>query len=176
VEKDDDGMSTQTLIRTEAATAISFEEAIRFIWAEADLLDRLDYKPWLALWTATGRYTIPTEREVQDYDAVLNIVHDDATMRTLRVKRLMSGFSMSSAPPARTVRTVSRFVVTQEGEGEITLRAAMILAEYKYERSRVLAADVDYHLVREDGAIKLDRKVVRLVNSDDFLHGIGYLL
>jgi hypothetical protein len=29
--------------------------------------------------------------------------------------------------------------------------------------------------VRE-GAIKLDRKIVRLANCDDFLHGIGYLL
>lgn len=165
-------MSTQTLTKP----AITLEEATRFIWAEADLLDRLDYKPWLALWTATGRYTIPTERDVVDFDAALNVVHDDATMRGLRVKRLMSGFAMSSAPPARTVRTVSRFVVTGEGEGSLTLRAAMLLAEYKYERTRVLAADVDYHLVRVEGAIRLDRKVVRLINCDDFLHGIGYLL
>jgi len=165
-------MSTQTLTKP----AITLEEATRFIWAEADLLDRLDYKPWLALWTATGRYTIPTERDAVDFDAVLNVVHDDATMRGLRVKRLMSGFAMSSAPPARTVRTVSRFVVTGEGEGSLTLRAAMLLGEYKYERTRVLAADVDYHLVRVEDAIRLDRKVVRLVNCDDFLHGIGYLL
>jgi len=165
-------MSTQTLTRP----AITLEEATRFIWAEADLLDRLDYKPWLALWTATGRYTIPTERDAVDFDAVLNVVHDDATMRGLRVKRLMSGFAMSSAPPARTVRTVSRFVVTGEGEGSLSLRAAMLLGEYKYERTRVLAADVDYHLVRVEDAIRLDRKVVRLVNCDDFLHGIGYLL
>jgi len=165
-------MSTQTLTRP----AITLEEATRFIWAEADLLDRLDYKPWLALWTATGRYTIPTERDAVDFDAVLNVVHDDATMRGLRVKRLMSGFAMSSAPPARTVRTVSRFVVTGEGEGSLSLRAAMLLGEYKYERTRVLAADVDYHLVSVEGAIRLDRKVVRLVNCDDFLHGIGYLL
>ena len=165
-------MSTQTLTKP----AITLEEATRFIWAEADLLDRLDYKPWLALWTATGRYTIPTERDAVDFDAVLNVVHDDATMRGLRVKRLMSGFAMSSAPPARTVRTVSRFVVTGEGEGSLSLRAAMLLGEYKYERTRVLAADVDYHLVSVEGAIRLDRKVVRLVNCDDFLHGIGYLL
>jgi len=165
-------MSTQTLTKP----AITLEEATRFIWAEADLLDRLDYKPWLALWTATGRYTIPTERDAVDFDAVLNVVHDDATMRGLRVKRLMSGFAMSSAPPARTVRTVSRFVVTGEGEGSLSLRAAMLLGEYKYERTRVLAADVDYHLVSVEGAIRLDLKVVRLVNCDDFLHGIGYLL
>lgn len=157
-------------------STISLDEATRFIWAEADMLDRLDYKPWLPLWTATGRYTIPVEHDAQDYDNQLNVAHDDAVMRAARVKRLLSGFSMSAAPPARTVRTVSRFVVTGEEAEAIEIRAAMVLVEYKYERTRVLAADVDYRLVREDGVLKLDRKVVRLANCDDFLHGIGYLL
>jgi 3-phenylpropionate/cinnamic acid dioxygenase small subunit len=163
VEKDDDGM-------------ITLDEATRFIWAEADMLDRLDYKPWLPLWTEHGRYTIPIEHDAQDFDNQLNVAHDDAVMRAARAKRLLSGFSMSAAPPARTVRTVSRFVVTDEGADSIELRAAMVLVEYKYERTRVLAADVTYRLVREDGVIKLDRKIVRLANCDDFLHGIGYLL
>jgi 3-phenylpropionate/cinnamic acid dioxygenase small subunit len=74
------------------------------------------------------------------------------------------------------VRTVSRFVVTGEDESHIELRAAMVLVEYKYERTRVLAADVTYRLVREGADLKLDRKIVRLANCDDFLHGIGYLL
>lgn len=155
---------------------ITLDEATRFIWAEADKLDRLDYKPWLALWTAHGRYTIPVEHDADDFENQLNVAHDDAEMRKARVKRLLSGFSMSAAPPARTVRTVSRFVVTGKGESHIELRAAMVLVEYKYERTRVLAADVTYRLLREEGGIKLDTKIVRLANCDDALHGIGYLL
>jgi 3-phenylpropionate/cinnamic acid dioxygenase small subunit len=126
---------------------------------------------------AHGRYTIPVEHDADDFENQLNVAHDDAQMRKARVKRLLSGFSMSAAPPARTVRTVSRFVVTGEDESHIELRAAMVLVEYKYERTRVLAADVTYRLLREgDGGIKLNRKVVRLANCDDALHGIGYLL
>jgi 3-phenylpropionate/cinnamic acid dioxygenase small subunit len=74
------------------------------------------------------------------------------------------------------VRTVSRFVVTDEAADMIELRAAMVLVEYKYERTRVLAADLTCRLVREEGAIRLARKIVRLANCDDALHGIGYLL
>lgn len=169
-------MSTATMTKTATKGGITLDEATRFIWAEADLLDRLDYKPWLPLWTQDGRYTIPVEHDADDFENQLNVAHDDAAMREARVKRLLSGFSMSAAPPARTVRTVSRFVVTGEQADAIELRAAMVLVEYKYERTRVLAADVTYRLVREDGVIKLDRKVVRLANCDDFLHGIGYLL
>jgi 3-phenylpropionate/cinnamic acid dioxygenase small subunit len=107
VEEDDDGMSTATLTQ-----AITLDEATRFIWAEADMLDRLDYKSWLPLWVEDGRYTIPVEHDADDFENQLNVAHDDAGMRAARVKRLLSGFSMSAAPPARTVRTVSRFVVT----------------------------------------------------------------
>ncbi|KQX18675.1 MULTISPECIES: aromatic-ring-hydroxylating dioxygenase subunit beta [unclassified Sphingomonas] len=171
-------MSTLAETRTEtpASAAPSLQDAIQFIWAEADMLDRLDYRAWLPLWTEGGRYVIPTERDIADYDDRLNIVNDDAEMRQARVKRLLSGFSMSSAPPARTVRTVSRFVPVAVEDGAITLRAAMILVEYKYERMRTLAADVDYRIVATGDGLRLDRKIVTLVNCDDYQHGIGYLL
>ena len=151
--------------------------ATAFLWAEADLLDRLDYKPWLKLWTPGGKYIIPTERDLGDYADVLNIVYDDQTMREARVKRLLSGFSMSSAPPARTVRTVSRIVLTSASDSSIELRAAQMLAEYKYGHMRFLPADLRYRLVRgDDGGWLIDEKVVTLINAEDHQFGIGYLL
>lgn len=152
-------------------------EATAYIWAEADLLDRLDYKPWLACWTKTGKYVIPTERDAADHSDVLNIVYDDEVMREARVKRLLSGFSMSSAPPARTVRTMSRFVVTASGPAFIELRGAQMLAEYKYGHMRMLPADLRYRLVvGPEGGLLLDEKVVTLINAEDYQFGIGYLL
>jgi 3-phenylpropionate/cinnamic acid dioxygenase small subunit len=170
VEKDDDGMSVVT------ETGISLQEAAEFIWREADILDDLAYRDWLKLWAVDGLYIVPIDRDATDHAAALNILHDDQTMREARVKRLLSGFSMSSAPPARTVRTVSRFRVMEQEMDALTLRAAQHLVEYKYERTRLLAADVTYRLVRAGDELALDRKVVRLINSDDALFGIGYLL
>ncbi len=152
---------------------ITLDDAIQLIWAEAEMLDAHNYDPWLRLWAASGLYIIPVDRDTDDYASVLNVAYDDQEMREARVKRLKSGFSMSAAPPARTVRTVSRFVM-QKGE-HCTLRAAQHIIEYKYERTRMMAADVTYTIVREGGVLKLDRKVVQLINSDDALHGIGYL-
>ena len=56
------------------------------------------------------------------------------------------------------------------------VRCAQHLLEYKYDRTRVLAADVTYELVRSGNTFLIDQKVVRLVNSDEALFGIGYLL
>lgn len=169
-------MSTAPAMETPAMTAITLEDATALIWREADMLDRLDYKAWLPLWTAAGLYIIPTDPGAEDYREVLNIAYDNAEMREMRTRRLMSGFSMSSAPPARTVRTVSRFVVTASEANALEVRAGMVLVEYKYDHTRVMAADVEYRVVREGDALKLDRKVVKLVNADDYLHGLGYLL
>lgn len=83
---------------------------------------------------------------------------------------------MSAAPSARTVRTISRFVPISTRADVIELRCAQHLVEYKYERTRILAADVTYRLKRREGGLALDEKVVRLINSDDALFGIGYLL
>lgn len=148
-----------------------------FIWHEADLLDRQDYLAWLDLWAPSGLYIIPTEHQrLRDYAGVVNILYDDAAMRQSRVKRILSGFSPASAPSARTVRLISRFVVTEDAPDSITVSAAMLLSEYKYQHSRTLAADVDYRIAISDAGAHLQEKVVRLINADDYLPTIGYLL
>jgi len=155
--------------------AIALEEAAAFIWREAELLDRQDYADWLDLWTDKGLYVIPIERGEVDPAGELNIAYDDAAMRRMRVKRLQSGFAMSSAPSARTVRTTSRFVPEPGEGGSVTVRCAQMLVEFKFERTRVLGADVTYRLVRRGDGLALDGKVIRLLNSDEPLWGIGYL-
>jgi 3-phenylpropionate/cinnamic acid dioxygenase small subunit len=77
---------------------ITLEEGLPFVWREAELLDRLAYAEWLDLWTADGLYIVPIDRGDGDPADALNIIYDGAEMRAARVKRLLSGFSMSAAP------------------------------------------------------------------------------
>ena len=161
----------------DASSGITLQDAAAFIWAEAEMLDRHDYKPWLALWTVDGRYVIPIEQdETAEAIDTLNIAYDDAEMREARVKRLRSGFAMSSAPAARTARTVSRFTVVSDEVGGLTVRAVQHIVEYKFERTRILASEMLYRLVATESGVALAFKEVRLINSDDPLWGIGYLL
>ncbi|MBB3861286.1 3-phenylpropionate/cinnamic acid dioxygenase small subunit [Novosphingobium hassiacum] len=158
-------------------SGIDFTQAMAFIWREAEMLDRHDYSPWLALWTEDGRYIIPIDQdETADPLNSLNIAYDDAEMRKARVKRLRSGFAMSSAPAARTARTVSRFVVVGDSEDGLDIRAVQHIVEYKFDRTRILAGEVLYRLVCGTDGLALARKEIRLLNSDDPLWGIGYLL
>jgi 3-phenylpropionate/cinnamic acid dioxygenase small subunit len=177
VEEDDEVMSpTADSSKVAPPRAIDLNEAAEFIWREADLLDSQHYVEWLALWTGTGHYVIPIERVEGNHAAQLNIVYDDCAMRAARVQRLTSGVSMSAAPSARTVRTVSRFCALGDIDGASVIRCAQHLVEYKYDRTRILAANLTYRLVRIGAGVAIEQKVVHLINSDDALFGIGYLL
>lgn len=145
-----------------------------FLWQEAALLDGKDYDAWLALWLKEGFYTLPIG-EGEDFDNQLNLCHDNDRMRRDRIQRFKQGFSISSAPPAQTVRTVSRFVIDSVEGDTITVSSAEHVVEDKFGRQRVWAADVKHTLVASGEGFKIRAKVVRLLNSDGMLNSFSYL-
>lgn len=149
-------------------------DVTRFVWHEADLLDARDYDAWLDLWTDTGLYIMPMG-EGEDYANQLNLCYDNAKMRRDRIGRFQAGFSISSAPPAITVRTVSRIAIDKVEGDMVFLRAAEHLVEDKFGRQRVWAGNVFYQLQIVDGGFRLHQKVVRLLNSDGMLNSFSYL-
>lgn len=155
---------------------ITLDEAVQFAWLEADLLDSASYAEWQALWTPTSRYVVPVEPGATDFENTLNYAYDDAGMRAKRAERLTSGQSVSASPVARTVRVLSRFRVLRSDAGGCHLRCAEMITEFRRGRQRTYAADVEFLLVRGPDGLRIERKVVRLVNAADALGGIGYIL
>lgn len=150
--------------------------AIQLVWREAHLLDRKQYHEWDRLWAPDGRYVIPIDPETEDFESTLNMVYDDDRMRRMRIERLTSGHSISVAAAARTVRTLSRFVVQHHDDATLTLSSAQVLVGHRREQTFVLGADVT-HRVRLDGPEPLiQEKVIRLVNSEDAVNASGFLL
>jgi len=149
-------------------------DVTEFLWAEADILDRKDYAAWLDLWLEEGVYILPIG-DGEDYENQLNLCYDNDKMRRMRVDRFNRGFSISSAPAADTVRTVSRIVIESATGDVIKLRAAEHLVEDKFGRQRLWAADLFYTLKKTESGFKLDRKIAKLLNSDGMLNSFSYL-
>ncbi len=147
-----------------------------FISLEADILDQYDYKAWLSLWVEEGKYVVPVEPDEENFEDTLNYAYDDAAMRDMRVRRLTSGESMSASHAARTLRNVSRFrILGTEINGDLRVRNAQTLIEYKFDRHRTFAANVEWVLRPEGNSFLIVRKVVRLINGGDSLTGLTFL-
>jgi 3-phenylpropionate/cinnamic acid dioxygenase small subunit len=151
-------------------------EVTAFIWQEGDMLDHGEFDSWLRLWGEKGTYIIPIDPKEQDFENTLNYAYDDGHMRELRVQRLISGDSISTSPPPRTVRTLSRFRVLFEDVQQVTVRCAQHLREFRKDSLKHYSADITYELKRDADSFKIQRKLIRLINSDDTLAGIGYIL
>ncbi|MBN2991785.1 aromatic-ring-hydroxylating dioxygenase subunit beta [Pseudomonas cedrina subsp. fulgida] len=152
------------------------QEVTAFIWQEGDMLDHGEYDGWLKMWTEKGTYIIPIDPRETDFENTLNYAYDDHHMRELRVQRLTGGESISTSPQPRTVRMQSRFRVLADDGAQVTVRCAQNIREFRKESLKFYSADLTYQLIRSEGGFKIQRKVVSLINSDDALAGIGYIL
>ncbi|MEF9674257.1 aromatic-ring-hydroxylating dioxygenase subunit beta [Pseudomonas sp. PCH446] len=152
------------------------QEVTAFIWQEGDMLDHGEYDAWLSLWTDKGTYIIPINPKETDFENTLNYAYDDHHMRELRVQRLIGGESISTSPQPRTVRTLSRFRVLGDDGMNVTVRCAQNVREFRKESLKFYSADLIYELIRAGDSFKIHRKLISLINSDDALAGIGYIL
>ncbi|WP_339469889.1 MULTISPECIES: aromatic-ring-hydroxylating dioxygenase subunit beta [unclassified Pseudomonas] len=152
------------------------QEVTAFIWQEGDMLDHGEYDSWLKMWTEKGTYIIPIDPKETDFENTLNYAYDDHHMRELRVQRLTGGESISTSPQPRTVRMQSRFRVLADDGVQVTVRCAQNIREFRKESLKFYSADLTYQLIRSEGGFRIQRKVVSLINSDDALAGIGYIL
>ena len=154
----------------------TFARAIEFIWREAEMLDRRDYRAWLDLWDASGFYVVPIDPQATDFAATLNYAYDDQHMRELRVQRMVSGYSASASDAARTVRTVSRFTLTSDAADVVEVKSAQVIVAYKRGMSTIFAADLTHKISFATGEPRLVEKVIRLIDSTEALSAIGFLL
>jgi 3-phenylpropionate/cinnamic acid dioxygenase small subunit len=154
----------------------AFARAIQFIWREAELLDRKDYRAWLDLWDPSGFYVVPIDPEATDFAATLNYAYDDHHMRGMRVDRMVSGYSASAADAARTVRTVSRFTLSSDDASIVTVHSAQVIVAYKRGVPTLFAADLEHRISMAGAEPRIVQKVIRLIDSTDALSAIGFLL
>lgn len=152
------------------------QEVTAFIWQEGDMLDHGEFDAWLNLWSEKGTYIIPIDPKATDFENTLNYAYDDHHMRKLRVQRLIGGESISTSPQPRTVRTLSRIRVLADDGATVTVRCAQNLREFRKESLKHYSADLTFELVRHEGSFQIQRKLISLINSDDTLAGIGYIL
>jgi benzoate/toluate 1,2-dioxygenase subunit beta len=146
----------------------SSPEAEELLYREALLIDTGRFAEWLELFTPDAEFWMPAWRDevtpTQDPDRELSLIYYKGR-RNLedRIMRLTSGLSTASAPLPRVVHQVTNVLVTADAE----VSAAFVCHRFdvRMNRADCFFGRYEYRLVDDDGAWRIARKKIILLND-----------
>jgi p-cumate 2,3-dioxygenase beta subunit len=129
-----------------------------FLYHEAALLDAWRLDEWLALFTADGRYMMPTT-DLPDGDPRKDLVFidDDMVRLRARVERLKSRHGHREYPSSRTRRFISNLRI-ETGEAGIVATSSFLVYRFRMGESAPYVGWYEHRLKRVDGELKIYRR------------------
>jgi p-cumate 2,3-dioxygenase beta subunit len=129
-----------------------------FLYHEAALLDAWRLDEWLALFTADGRYLVPTT-DLPDGDPQKDLVFidDDMVRLRARVERLKSRHGHREYPSSRTRRFISNVRIKVE-DGDFVVTSSFLVYRFRLGESSPYVGWYEHTLKRVDGELKIHHR------------------
>jgi 3-phenylpropionate/cinnamic acid dioxygenase small subunit len=158
------------------AMMVDRQHVEQFLYYEADLMDEHRYDEWLALWADEALYWVPTGRDEIDPKREVSLIYDDRVRLQVRIGRLKSGFAHAQEPKSRMRRIVSNIVIDETENSEIIVQSNFLLAELRRGKQDLFAGRAIHRLRPYQGSFKLVYKKVLLVNNDESIDNLTFLI
>jgi len=156
--------------------AVDRQQVEQFIYHEADLMDEHRYDEWLALWTDDALYWVPSGRDDIDPKREISLIYDDRVRLQVRITRLKSGFAHAQEPKSRMRRVVSNIVTKEAENGDIDVFSNFLLIELRRGKQDTFAGRTVHRLRPDNGSFRLASKKVLLVNNDEHIDNLTFLI
>ena len=145
-------------------------ECVRFLYREAELLDRRALTHWLQMLSPEIDYRVPvrttrSEADGDGFSASAFFFQEDYGSLSLRISRLESDFAWSENPPTRTRRLVTNIRLSNADDGtsrNVVSNLAVYCFRGESPEPRVLTGERQDVLQKIDGDLKLKRRLVLL--------------
>ena len=151
-------------------------EAEDILYMEARLLDERRYSDWLGMLTEDAVYWMPCNGDGVDPNREVALVYDTLARLRDRVDRLASGIAHAQSPPSKTKRLVSNVQVEETRENAITILSAFILYELRRGKERIFAGRCEHRVRLDEGHWKIAAKKVVLVNNDEVIDNLTFIV
>jgi len=148
-----------------------------FLFLEARLADESDYDGWEALWTDDAIYWVPAGRADADPQSEVSVIFDNRSRIATRLNQLRTGKRYAQSPASNLRRLISNVEILGRTEaGDTEVGANFLLLESRARGLQLWGGRTTYRLRRVDGALRLAFKKVALVNLDEPLPTLGFLI
>jgi 3-phenylpropionate/cinnamic acid dioxygenase small subunit len=157
-------------------------EIEQFIYREARFADDHDYDAWESLWTDDGVYWVPAVHEPDvepDPTKVMSVIFDNRARIATRIKQYKTGKRHSQTPVSSLRRLITNIEVlsppTPE-DGDTRVGANFLVVEARERGTTTWGGRYEYRLREENGALKMAKKTVWLVDNDRALNTLAFLI
>jgi len=147
-----------------------------FLYREARLMDAHAYNEWLSLWADDALYWVPCNEDDLDPMQHVSFIYEDRPLLEDRIWRLKSEVAWSQQPRSRTRRVISNVELEESEDGEVTARSNFILIELRRGKQDTFAGSTIHKLRPEGDSFKISFKKVLLVNNDEPMDNLTFLL
>ena len=153
----------------------------QFLYLEARLADEGDYDGWEALWTDDALYWVPVDGEGGDPVRQMSVIYDNRTRISTRLKQLRTGKRYAQAPPSNLRRLLSNIEFlggrANPMDGvDLEVAANFLAIESRARGTRLWGGRTTYRLRRDEVGLHLAYKKVVLVDNDQPLPTLGFLI
>ncbi len=159
--------------------SIARREAADFLYLEARLADTHAYDEWFALWTDDALYWIPCNDDVHDQRLHVSLVHEDHEGLVDRIARLKSGAAWAQDPKSRLARVVSNIELAASDDASATecvVHSTFNITSSRRGRIEVVAGRAVHRLRRTDDGLRMVSKTVLLVDNDEVMSNLTFLI
>jgi benzoate/toluate 1,2-dioxygenase subunit beta len=147
----------------------------QFLYREARLMDEGLYRDWLALWTDDAIYWVPCNDDTDPTQDV-SLIYDNRERLVQRVDRLLSGTVQALDPKPRMRRIVSNIEIEAAEGNDVTVASNFILGHARWDMQQVWAGRTVHKIRRGGEGLKMAFKKVMLINSDQEIPLLQFLI
>jgi len=130
----------------------------------------------LALWADEVLYWVPANEDDIDPHRHVSIVYEDKTRLEDRIERLKSGAAYAQDPKSRMRRVISNIEIEEGENGEVTVYSNFNLTELRRSQQRTFAGRTIHKLQPSGNGFKIAYKKVLLVNNDEVISNLTFLV
>ncbi len=145
-----------------------------FLYREARLMDAHAYDEWLALWDEDATYWVPCNSDDIDPMQNVSIIYDRRGQIRARIQRLKETSWLREQAP-RLKRLVSNIEV-EVTDREVTVSSSFILAELHHHQQYLWAGSTIHKLIPNGDSFKIKSKKVLLINNNEPLPNLMFLI
>ena len=156
---------------------IDRQQAEMFLYQEARFADERRYDDWAALWTDDAIYWVPSNEDDYDPRRHLSIIYDNRNRIQDRIDRLKSGKAWAQEPVSKVCRLVSNIETNFLTDKQVVeVHSNFVLGECRKGVQTTYFAHQIHHLRSTGDGIRMCFKKVLLINNDEPIHNLSFLI